>query len=212
MSFNDRKIAFSFEKRFVQKVANTTTLNVLNENYTVNSRRKGLIGIDNPSSKSFVVANVRSGEVHEVEVLKDFCKTKNLKYKLLHGTSTGKQHLHKDYKCFSINQWENLSEDDLNLLLNGGYEWYMKDELKKKVSSRCKKEYIVLSNTGSIATIYGLDNFAESHGINKGNLHATAMKKNWGKRAGGFRAFKKEDWNKLTEEEKNLILSESKTH
>ena len=124
----------------------------------------------------------------------------------------GKIKTSQGYKCFSKNNWESISIEEKEYYISGQFIIDNKKANAENLFKRNAKEYIVVTPNQEIIKVLGLDKYADENQLNKGNLAATAMPKNYGKYCKGYRAFRIDDWNNFTQQQISDILSASKTY
>lgn len=213
-SFNSKQEALTFEKRFIYRVSTMTLYNILNQTWTKECKfpASGLSGELSKSSKEWAVLNLKSKEVMNVISLKSFGDKNNLNYKDLHACALGKINISQGYKCFRKTEWDSFTDEQKDYYASDAFLNNLKEVKSQKLFNVNAKEYIVLTPDGDKLNVIGLDRYAESKGLNKGNLASTAMPKNYGKYCKGYRAFRINDWNNFTQQQINDILSASKTY
>jgi len=212
--FEHKSKALDYEKLFINRAGRMTAYNVLNETWIEGCKfpASGMAGELSKSSKKWVVIDINSKSVQSVISLKEFSERSSLRYKDLHACAVGKIKTSQGYKCFRDSDWESMNEEKRNYYISGQF---LIDDLEVRSISHFKrfaKEYIVITPDQEIKTVLGLDVFADKMNLNKGNLAATAMIKNRNKFCKGYKAFRISDWNNFTEQEREDILSASKTY
>jgi predicted GIY-YIG superfamily endonuclease len=213
-SFDDRKEALNFEKKFIYRISTMTLYNILNESWIKGCKfpASGLSGGLSKSSKEWVVLNLKTKEVIDVISLRDFGFKNNLNYKDLHACALGKINVSQGYKCFKKSDWDSFTQEQKDYYASDKLFNDLKKIKADKLFNSNAKEYVIITPNQEIIRTKGLDRYAELMGLNKGNLSATAMPKHYGKYCKGYRAFRIEDWNNFTQQEISNILSESKTY
>lgn len=212
--FDHRNEALSFERKLIHRISKMTAYNILNEAYTkgYSFTNTGLTGELCKSSMEWVLINLKTKEIINVISLSNFGRINNLNYKDLNACALGKIHVSQGYKCFKKEKWDSFSEDEKLYYVNSTFLKDIEEYNKKKKIERTSKEYIIITPQQEVLKIKGLDRYAELNGLNKGNLSATSMPKNYGKYCSGYRAFRINDWNNFTQQEIKDILSASKTY
>ncbi len=187
--FNDRPDALKYEKNAVLAL-HGTGVNILNDIYSDHCSRVGLYGKANPTSKTYMLVDIKEHTTELVEDVHGWCNSHGIQsYKTLIGTAKGKPHLHLGrYAMRDIAEWDSMSECDRNYLVSG--EWY-NDLLKsnlQKVTVSASKRYLVETPSGEQVEVFNLEAYAKEHGVNPGNLHGSYVS---GKTAAGYRVIER---------------------
>jgi len=212
--FENKSDALNYEKRFINKVGKITAYNVLNEMWLEGCKfpASGVSGALSKSAKKWVLIELKSKSIKEVVSLKNFSERERLNYRDLHACAVGKTKTSQGYKCFYASDWDSMSKEKKSYYISGQFIIDDKDVRMKSLFKRSAKEYVIITPEQEVKSIIGLDTFAGRMNLNKGNLAATAMLKNRNKFCKGYKAFRIDDWKNLTEQEKEDILSASKTY
>ena len=187
--FSNRKDALSFERETTYGL-HGSGMYVLNDNYSDHCSRKGLSGRDNPAAKEYVLIDLREKSSEFVDDVHAWCSShEGVNYKSLIGTVKGKPHVYRGrYSLMYANDWNNLSAQEKETVVNG--DWY-RLRLAASESHRktlISKKYLVQTPNGTIEEVNNLCEYAREHGINEGNLHASATTK---KPAAGYRVLER---------------------
>ena len=166
-----------------------TDIHLLNDVYSNHSTRKGKKGADNPSAKTYIVADTVDREWYLVEDMHGWCaEHPRTSYKTLIGTAKRKPLMHAGrYIARLKDEWDAMSQEERDDLLSG--KWY-RDTRDKSEASRISKQvgvYLV-KTPGGFMFVKNLDKFARDHGINEGNLHASLAT---GRSAQGYKVVEK---------------------
>lgn len=151
-----------------------TDIHLLNDTYSNHSTRNGLRGIENPSTKDYVVIDIEEHVGHYVRDMHAWCeKHPGVSYKTLMGTANGKPLMHHGrYIARRFGEWDSMAESECVELLSG--EWYRKrrEESESRRVAKASRTYLVKTPNGFMF-VRNLDKFARDKGINPGNLHSS---------------------------------------
>ena len=171
--YEHRQDALDYERNTAMSF-NDKPVHLLNDNYSNHSSRKGMPGASNPSAKEYVVVDTKAHTTTRVDDMHGWCKEHDgVTYKTLIGTAKRKPFMHKGrYVVRSVDEWDSMSQAERDELVSG--QWYEKvrAESEKTRVSKISKTYLLKTPNGFMF-VKNLDKFANEHGINAGNLHAS---------------------------------------
>lgn len=189
--FENRALALAFERETTIKMNKTGVL-VLNDLYSDHCSKVGMFGKNNPSSKVFVLIDMKDHTTELVDDLHGWCNMheyEGVAYTTLVGTSKRKPHVHKNrYIVREIDEWNAISESEKEDLVSGKwYEDHLAKRMKEHIERKCRT-YLVRTPNGDVIEVKNLDKFARDNGINDGNLHASLTN---GHTARGYKVLKR---------------------
>lgn len=172
-TFKDRGEALTFERSTVLSL-NESGKRLLNNNYTDTCTRVGVSGAKNPTSKRYVFVDFGNKTAQLTGELRLLCEKNGLCYKSVIATAKGKEVSYKNrYLVRYESDWESFTDEEKKHIVNGDWVAERRKKQRQRLSNLYAKEYLVRTPTGDEIKVRNLDKFAESVGVNKGNLHAS---------------------------------------